>query len=184
MPCDYSKYPAEWNEIRDRILARAGGNSTGDVRIGARCEQCGAENWEPHPETGSKVVLTIAHLDDPDPMNTADDNLAALCQKCHNSRDAPMRARNRAIKRRTQEIHNGQMELLRMEIKVDMEKIEQHDVDLFNEELNGELVEYVMTLEDRNILLRAALALAIATLDLVSLTLEMPTKNEGEDNGK
>lgn len=109
MPCDYSKYPKNWQQIRCRILKRAGGDVTGDLRIGARCERCEAENWKPHPVTGSRVVLTIAHLDDPDPMNTADSNLAALCQQCHNSLDAPMRARNRAINKRTQQVIDGQL---------------------------------------------------------------------------
>lgn len=34
-----------------------------------------------------KIVLTVAHLDH-DPTNNADDNLAALCQKCHLAYDA------------------------------------------------------------------------------------------------
>ncbi len=40
------------------------------------------------------VVLTAPHLDH-DPANNADDNLAALCQACHNRYDAPKRAHNR-----------------------------------------------------------------------------------------
>ena len=31
-------------------------------RSGGRCEWCGAVNYIPHPDTGSKVVLTIAHV--------------------------------------------------------------------------------------------------------------------------
>jgi 5-methylcytosine-specific restriction endonuclease McrA len=99
MPCDYSKYPANWlTEIRPRILERAGN----------RCEKCGAANYEPHPITGSRVVLTIAHLHDPDPSNCDDDNLAALCQRCHNRLDAPMRAANR---RKTLARKSGQLSL-------------------------------------------------------------------------
>lgn len=74
MPCDYSKYPPDWTERRNRILQRAKN----------RCEFCGAENYQPHPVTGSKVVLTIAHLDhDPENWDVSDDRLKALCQKCH-----------------------------------------------------------------------------------------------------
>ena len=114
MPADMSKYPANWQAIRARILKRAGGNDWvgSDPRFGARCEWCNAENWKPHPVTESKVVLTIAHLDDPDPMNVADGNLAALCQKCHNKYDAPMRAQNRIINARQAQIKAGQMEML------------------------------------------------------------------------
>jgi hypothetical protein len=37
MPCDYSRYPANWfTEIRPRILARAGD----------QCERCGVPNHE------------------------------------------------------------------------------------------------------------------------------------------
>jgi 5-methylcytosine-specific restriction endonuclease McrA len=40
------------------------------------------------------IVLTIAHLDHT-PENCSDRNLAALCQKCHNTYDAPHRAQTR-----------------------------------------------------------------------------------------
>src|SRR5689334_21410785 len=77
-----SRYPVKtvWIEIRVRILARAGN----------KCEWCGAANAEPHPITGSKLVLTVAHLDHT-PENNADDNLRALCQRYHNRYDASMR---------------------------------------------------------------------------------------------
>lgn len=79
MPCDYTKYPPNWKtEIRPRILERAD----------HKCEECAAENYQAHPITGSRVVLTIAHLDhDPDNWEVTDDRLKALCQKCHFSYD-------------------------------------------------------------------------------------------------
>lgn len=78
-------YPADWPAVSRRIRFERAGN---------RCEQCGCENYQPHPETGSKVVLTVAHLDH-DPTNNDDDNLAALCQARHNRYDAQKRAANR-----------------------------------------------------------------------------------------
>jgi hypothetical protein len=39
-----------------------------------------------------KIVLTVAHLDHT-PENCARENLRALCQRCHNAYDAPMRRR-------------------------------------------------------------------------------------------
>lgn len=39
----------------------------------------------------SRIVLTIAHIHDHDPANVADDNLAALCQRCHNRHDVAHR---------------------------------------------------------------------------------------------
>ena len=74
-------YPKEWPLISLTIRALAG----------FKCEWCGAANGKPHPETGSKVVLTVAHLDH-DPSHCGDKiNLAALCQRCHNRYDAPVR---------------------------------------------------------------------------------------------
>lgn len=47
-----------------------------------------------------KVVLTVAHYPDPDPRNCADDNLLALCQRCHLKLDAPQHAANARATRR------------------------------------------------------------------------------------
>jgi tRNA(Ile)-lysidine synthase TilS/MesJ len=61
-----------------------------------------------------KIVLTIAHIDH-DTTNNADDNLAALCQRCHNRHDAPHRtvnaARTRERKRREAKVASGQQEM-------------------------------------------------------------------------
>ena len=88
-PENKARYPKDWRAISLRIRERAGN----------KCEGCGAKNGEPHPITGSKVVLTVAHLDHT-PENCADDNLKAWCQKCHNSYDAPERARGIKERRR------------------------------------------------------------------------------------
>lgn len=84
MPMNRKLYPPDWEQISQRIRYERAGN---------RCEWCGAENHQPHPITGSKVVLTVAHLDH-NPGNNAEDNLAALCQRCHNRYDAPKRWKN------------------------------------------------------------------------------------------
>ena len=78
-------YPPDWDEISQRIRFQ---------RAQGRCEWCGAQHGQPHPETGSKVILTTAHLDH-NPANNDPDNLAALCQKCHNTYDAAKRYANR-----------------------------------------------------------------------------------------
>ncbi len=90
MPIDRRAYPVNWAEISLRIRQRAGN----------RCEWCGAENHQPHPLTGAYVVLTVAHVENEDPMDCRDENLAALCQRCHNRHDGPMRARHAAATRR------------------------------------------------------------------------------------
>jgi hypothetical protein len=87
MPIDYKHYPPNWHAISRRIRFERAAN---------RCEWCGAANHQPHPVTGSMVVLTVAHWPDDEPMNCADENLHALCQLCHNRLDAPARAASRA----------------------------------------------------------------------------------------
>jgi hypothetical protein len=109
-PENAKRYPKDWRQIRDRIVARAGW----------KCEECGVPNgklggrddrgnWHnahpmgerllglewPHPGMEwwcghnppkmlriIRIVLTVAHLDHT-PENCADDNLKALCQRCH-----------------------------------------------------------------------------------------------------
>ena len=89
MPVDYSKYPANWKQISKRIRFERAGN---------RCEVCGAENYQPHPETGSRVVLTVAHLNH-DVNDNRDENLQAMCQRCHNRYDADHRRANAKVTR-------------------------------------------------------------------------------------
>ena len=86
MPINYKDYPPNWKKISAFIRF---------VRANNKCEQCGAENYKPNPVTGSKVVLTVAHIYDSNPYNCNGDNLKALCQLCHNRLDAKYRASNR-----------------------------------------------------------------------------------------
>lgn len=81
-PENKAKYPSDW-KLRS-LFVRV-------YRAKNHCEWCGAENGKPHPVTGSKVVLTTAHVFDHRPEVADLLNLAALCQKCHNSHDAKMR---------------------------------------------------------------------------------------------
>lgn len=82
-PENLKRYPKDWKQIRARILERAGN----------ACEWCGAKNGEAHPKTGSKVVLTIAHVRDHAPEDAGDDNLAALCQRDHLRHDQTRHAK-------------------------------------------------------------------------------------------
>lgn len=84
MPCDYKNYHPAWEQIVIAVRKRSGG----------RCEFCNAENGKPHWKTGSKVVLTVGHLDQ-DKNNNKPYNLADTCQRCHNKIDLPWRIRNR-----------------------------------------------------------------------------------------
>ena len=85
MPIDYKEYHPKWKLISRLIRF---------VRAKNRCEWCGAENHLPHPVTGSKVVLTVAHIDH-DKKNNKFNNLAALCQRCHLRHDLPQHVENR-----------------------------------------------------------------------------------------
>jgi 5-methylcytosine-specific restriction endonuclease McrA len=112
-PENKGRYPKDWKDVRARILERAGNV----------CEECGVPNkaygardqydeWHNHRDLDGysashgeglwpngyphiiTIVLTIAHLDH-NPENNSDDNLKALCQRCHNRYDKGHRAANR-----------------------------------------------------------------------------------------
>lgn len=85
MPIDYNDYHPKWKKISQFIRT---------YRAKNKCEWCNAENGKPHPATGSKVILTVAHVDH-NHHNNKFSNLAALCQKCHLSHDAKQHAENR-----------------------------------------------------------------------------------------
>lgn len=78
-----ARYPKDW-AVRSYFVRF--------IRARGRCEWCGAEHGMPHPVTGSKVVLTTAHIFDDRPEASSLLNLAALCQKCHLTHDAKQHA--------------------------------------------------------------------------------------------
>jgi len=109
-PENKNRYPKDWKAIRARILERAGN----------KCEFCGAENGSFRKRTISdkelgqivdrvKIVLTVAHLDHM-PENVSDENLKALCQRCHNRYDAKNRANGRR-QRRHKQLASGELAL-------------------------------------------------------------------------
>lgn len=94
-------YPKDWDQISERIRFERAGNhcewcSVANYAVGAR-DRLGTwhnkadilqmRDEERHLLLGRrwrniKIVLTVAHLDH-DPANNAEENLAALCQRCH-----------------------------------------------------------------------------------------------------
>lgn len=91
-------YPKDWRAISLRIRARSGG----------RCEcegECGLHRWHPGPRrcvewnvqpakwAKGKVMLTVAHLNH-DPMDNRDDNLKAMCNRCHLRLDVDQHVEN------------------------------------------------------------------------------------------
>jgi len=95
-PENRARYPKDWSKaIVPGIRERSGNRCecTGQCGLrhgpatGARCE---AVNGQAHPTTGSKVVLTVMHLNHR-PEDCTPANLLHGCQQCHNRYDAPMR---------------------------------------------------------------------------------------------
>jgi|ERR1700685_388687 len=102
-PENRERYPKDWPAISKRIRERAGWRCEGSPAY----PDCRAANSEPHPATGSKVVLTVGHLDHT-PENAADDNLRAWCQRCHLTYDAK---HHRLTAERTRRRKLGNLEL-------------------------------------------------------------------------
>lgn len=114
-------YPVDWPQISDRIrferakrlcecTGQCGTSHDGDDPAGAwegwlagynaepQRGRCTAVHLQPHPVTSSKVVLTVAHLDH-QPEHCDDDNLLALCQRCHLAYDRDHHRATRAATR-------------------------------------------------------------------------------------
>lgn len=109
------RYPKNWKEISERIRFKRAQNRcecTGECGIDHSLEhynieygrkprpRCSAFNYSEHPITGSHVILTVAHLNH-EIEDCSDKNLKAMCQRCHNKLDAPMR--RAGIKKRARE---------------------------------------------------------------------------------
>lgn len=113
------KYPDNWKEIRQGILEEAGykceecgipdhavgyrdaeGNfipAAGNYYIELDCAREMVKHYNEWCSDGEKwivIILTVAHLDH-NPENNKRENLALLCQQCHNRHDAKTRHRNR-----------------------------------------------------------------------------------------
>ena len=93
-------YPPDWPQISARIRhERSGGRCECDGRCGTvHAVRCEAVNGQPSPYTGSRVILTVMHLNH-DPADCRDENLLAGCQRCHLAYDGPHHAETRAASR-------------------------------------------------------------------------------------
>lgn len=94
-PENRARYPKDWKSIVAKVRERSGD----------KCEKspafpdCEAVNGQPHPVTGSRVVLTTAHLDHV-PENCDLENLRHWCQRCHLVYDAKHHSETRAASKR------------------------------------------------------------------------------------
>lgn len=73
-----ARYPADWSKISRGRKERAGWRCEGSPAF----PDCRARHGWPHPRTGSRVVLTTAHLNHT-PEDNRDENLRVWCQLCH-----------------------------------------------------------------------------------------------------
>lgn len=122
MPMDLSRYPKNWAEISRAIrFERAGGQCECTGECGLHHGRCEARQGEPHPVTGTRVVLTTAHLgagtgDKHDKMDVRPENLKAMCQRCHLFFDLDDHIRHaaqtRARRKREAALAAGQLEML------------------------------------------------------------------------
>lgn len=93
-PENRRRYPPGWRVLSEGRKESAGWRCEGSPKY----PDCRAAHGEPHPVTGSTVVLTLAHLDHV-PENCAPENLKVWCQRCHLTYDAPHHAANAAATR-------------------------------------------------------------------------------------
>lgn len=99
-----ARYPADWPAISRRIRERSGGQcecegECGLHRTNPGPRRCTERHGEPAQWAKGRVVLTVAHLNH-DPSDCRDENLKAMCQRCHLRYDVEHHQRNAAQTRR------------------------------------------------------------------------------------
>jgi hypothetical protein len=93
-PENKTRYPKAkvWKAMVEQARERGGNRCECDGKCGLdHGGRCAAMNGQPHPATGSKVVLTLAHEHGVALEETSIDRMFHACQQCHNRYDAPMR---------------------------------------------------------------------------------------------
>jgi len=99
MPVNRNNYPENWEEISNYIRF---------TRANGKCEFCGLVHGDMFPGTWKRIVLTTAHLDH-DTTNNNENNLAALCQRCHLAYDLEHHKQTAAFNRLQKQLDSGQL---------------------------------------------------------------------------
>lgn len=89
-PENKDRYPPDWPQISLRIRSERAGwrcECTGECGRGTHTGRCPNRQHQPAYGTGSRVVLTVAHLNHT-PEDCRPENLRAMCQGCHLHYDA------------------------------------------------------------------------------------------------
>lgn len=108
MPFIASRYPAEWKAISRAIRVRSGGQCECAGECGLHhARRCEERNGMAAKWAKGKIVLTVAHLNH-DGMDCRDENLKAMCQRCHLRYDVGLHVANR---RRNQKQQRADREL-------------------------------------------------------------------------
>lgn len=92
-PENRARYPKTWKQMVAQARERSGDRCECDGKCGIEHDggRCDVANGQPHPVTGSKVVLTLAHEHGVALEETSIERMFHACQRCHNRYDAPMR---------------------------------------------------------------------------------------------
>lgn len=115
-PENRDRYPIDWPAISAGVKERAGWRceccgECGRPRDHLTAEgRCGNRHLQPAYGTGSRVILTTAHLDHT-PENCDPENLRAMCQGCHLHYDRGHHAETAAATRRLALADGGQGKL-------------------------------------------------------------------------
>lgn len=129
MPWDPKKYPPDWKERRARVLARAGGRCECEGECGLHQpkghraasgawvndsgpRRCQERNGAKARWAKGRVVLTTAHMVADGPLDCPDEDLKALCQRCHLRVDRDQHRRNASATRVRKIEEAGQRRLL------------------------------------------------------------------------
>lgn len=110
MPVDYSKYPKDWKQISLRIRERSGGQCECEGECGLHRttrgpRRCCEMNGQPAKWAKGKIVLTVAHLNHIE-SDCRDENLKAMCQRCHLRYDVEHHKKNSAKTREAKKWKN------------------------------------------------------------------------------
>jgi len=107
-PSQRDRYPKDWPAISRHIrLDRAHSRCECSGHCGCHHGWCGREDYGTSPETGARIILTVAHLDHT-PENCRGDNLLAMCQRCHLAYDRDHHAQTRLKTQERQLLEAGQ----------------------------------------------------------------------------
>lgn len=109
MPFHRERYPKDWHLISKKIRERSGQRCECEGECGLHCthpgpRRCVEMNGQPAKWAKGKIILTVAHLNH-DPQDCREENLKAMCQRCHLRYDHDLHQRNSRLTRRSRKAH-------------------------------------------------------------------------------